>query len=129
MNGPRYNGLDLTPTQVALELLGLSRQLADAVADLDAIEQAVVQADEAYVMADAEAHLVCRSMDDLPAADDRKAWCDKQTHAERLARETARAVVRARKLRIDTIKSRVSIGQTVANALQCELDLQRVRGR
>lgn len=124
-----YNNLDITPTQVALALLDLSRQLADAVADLDKIEQAVVDADEAYVMADAEAHLVCRNQDDLPAADDRKAWCDKRTHQQRLDRETARAVVRARKLRIDTLKARVTIGQTVCNALQSELDLQRVRSR
>lgn len=129
MNYPRYNNLDITPTQVALELLGLSRQLAEAVADLDDIEQAVVNADEAYVLADAEAHMRCRSEDDLPAADMRKAWCDKRTTGERLARESARAIVRARKLRIDTLKTRVTIGQTVCNALQSELDLQRVRSR
>lgn len=130
MSSPaRYNHLDITPTQVALELLELSRQLAIATADLDDIEQAVVTADEAYVMADAEAKLRCRNESDLPAADLRKAWCDKRTHDERLAREVAKATVRARKLKIDTLKSRVTIGQTVCNALQSELDLQRMRGR
>lgn len=129
MTGPRYNNLDITPTQVALELLSLSRQLADAVSDLDQIEQAVVTADEAYVMADALAKLKCRSEDDLPSADLRKAWCDKATHNERMAREVAKAVVRARKLKIDSLKTRVTIGQTVCNALQSEIDLQRVRSR
>jgi hypothetical protein len=125
----RYNDLDVTPTQVARDLLGLSRQLADATADFDQIEMDVVNAENAYIKAESEAMLRCRQEEDLPSADLRKAWVQKKIEAERLALDTAKAIVRARKVRIDTIKSRVTIGQTVTNALQSELDLQRLRSR
>jgi hypothetical protein len=129
MTGPSYNRLDITPTQVSQELLALGRQLADATADLDQLEREVVKAEEAYTMADAEAKLRCRLEDDLPSADLRKAYCDKRIATERLARETARAKVRARKQLIDTLKTRVTIGQSVATALRTELDLDNLRRR
>jgi hypothetical protein len=124
-----YNNLDVTPTQVARDLLGLSRELATATADFDQIEQAVVDAENAYVKAEANYMLRCRQEDDLPSADLRKAWVAKRLETERLAFDTAKAIVRARKVRIDALKTRVTIGQTVCNALQSELDLQRVRSR
>lgn len=129
MTGPRYDNLDVTPSQVAQDLLGLSRQLAAATTDFDKIEQAVVDAENAYVKAESEAMLRCRMEDDLPSADLRKAWVAKRVEAERLAFDTAKAIVRARKVRIDALKTRVTIGQTVCNALQSELDLQRLRSR
>lgn len=129
MTGPRYNNLDITPTQVALNLLELSRALAEAVSDIDQLEEAVAKADKAYNDAEAEAMLRCRYEDDLPSADLRKAWCHKKIQDQAFARDLAKANVRARKLRIDTLKTRVTIGQTVCNALQSELDLQRIRGR
>lgn len=124
-----YNNLDVTPTQVARDLLGLSRQLADATADFDDIEQAVVDAENAYVTAEAAAMLRSRHEEDLPNAGLQKAWAVQQCAAEKLALDTAKAIVRARKVRIDALKTRVTIGQTVCNALQSELDLQRLRGR
>jgi hypothetical protein len=129
MTGPRYNHLDVTPTQVARDLLGLSRELATATADFDQIEQAVVDAENDYIKAESDAMLRCRMEDDLPSADLRKAWVQKRIEAERLALDTAKAIVRARKVRIDALKTRVTIGQTVCNALQSELDLQRLRSR
>jgi hypothetical protein len=129
MTGPRYNHLDVSPTMVARDLLGLSRELATLTADFDDIEQAVVDAENAFVKAESEAMLRCRMEDDLPSADLRKAWVQKRIEAERLALDTAKAVVRARKIRIDALKTRVTIGQTVCNALQSELDLQRLRSR
>jgi hypothetical protein len=89
----------------------------------------VVDAENAFVKAESEAMLRCRMEDDLPSADLRKAWVQKRIEAERLALDTAKAVVRARKIRIDALKTRVTIGQTVCNALQSELDLQRLRSR
>jgi hypothetical protein len=124
-----YNRLDITPTQVALSLLDLSRGIADATEDLDEIEQAVVQADEAFAMREAELTLKARQREELTSDTLRKAWVTPQLATERLAKDTARAVVRARKLKIETLKTRVSIGQTVCNALQSELDLQRLRSR
>jgi hypothetical protein len=124
-----YNNLDVTPTMVALSLLELSRALADATKDLDEIEQAVVDADEAYVLAESKWMLEAKTRDDLTSDPLRKAWVAPKITGERLARETAKAIVRARKLKIDTIKTRVTIGQTVCNALQSEINLQQVRSR
>lgn len=128
-NPARYNNLDITPTQVAVSLLELSRALADCTADLDDIEQAVVQADEAFVMKDAELTLKARQREELTSDTLRKAWVTPQMSEERLAREVAKAVVRARKLKIETLKTRVTIGQTVCNALQSEINLEAVRRR
>lgn len=129
MTGPRYNNLDVTPTQVAKDLLVLSRELATATADFDDIEQAVVDAENSFVMAEASAMLRSKQENDLSNAGLQKAWAIRQCESERLAYETAKAIVRARKVRIDALKTRVTIGQTVCNALQSELDLQRLRGR
>jgi hypothetical protein len=131
MNSPQrsYNNLDITPTQVALSLLELSRALADATADLDQIEQNVVIADEAFAMKEADLTLKAREREELTSDTLRKAWVTPKMTAERLARDTARAVVRARKLKIETLKTRVTIGQTVCNALQSEINLEAVRRR
>lgn len=128
-NPPRYNRLDITPTQVAMSLLELSRALAEATEDLDDIEQNVVDADEAYALKEAELTIKARQRDELTSDALRKAWVTPQLTNERFALATAKAVVRARKLKIDALKTRVTIGQTVCNALQSELDLQRIRGR
>jgi ABC-type cobalamin/Fe3+-siderophores transport system ATPase subunit len=128
-NPPRYNNLDITPTQVALSLLELSRGLADATADLDDIEQAVVEAEEAFMIKEAELTLKAKLREELTSDTLRKAWVTPQVTDERLALATAKAIVRARKLKIDTLKTRVTIGQTVCNALQSELDLERLRSR
>ena len=124
-----YNNLDLTPTQVAQELLALGLALAQCVADLDELEADVARSDEAYTMADAAAIIKANDDLDLKTADLRKAWAAKQTHAERLARDLARAKVKARKAKIDVLKTRVTIGQSVATALRSELDLEGLRRR
>jgi ABC-type cobalamin/Fe3+-siderophores transport system ATPase subunit len=128
-NAPRYNNLDITPTQVALSLLELSRALAEATSDLDDIEQAVVNAEEAFVMKEAELTIKAKMREELTSDTLRKAWVTPQIEEERFALATAKAIVRARKLKIDTLKTRVTIGQTVCNALQSELDLERLRSR
>lgn len=125
----RYNDLDVTPTQIAKELLELSRELAEAVKDLDELELNVVAADEAYFLAESEWILKANERDELRNNDTRKAWVAPRVTTERVAAATAKAIVRARYKRVDTIKSRITVGQTACNALQSELDLQRVRSR
>lgn len=129
MTGARYNNLNLTPTQVAVELLALGRGLADAVDDLDDIEKDVEEKAEAYTMANAKALIQSRQQHDLPNAELQKAWAAMQTSDERLAWNVAKAVVRARKARIDVLKTRVTIGQSVATALRTEMDLDGLRRR
>lgn len=129
MTQPRYDNLDLTQTQVAMELLRLSRELADATADLEQIEKDVVVKQQLYDRLYSQAVLRAGEDDMLSAADLRKAWAIKETYQARLDWKVAEAVVKARKSTIDAIKVRVSIGQSVATALRSEIDLEGVRRR
>lgn len=125
----RTNRLDLTPTQVALALMELARELGTATEDLEELEAETVRTKEAFDVAHAKAVLKAGMDPELTAAPDRKAKADIDTQDERLAMGLAKAMIKARMNRIDAIKVRVSVGQTVVRALQSELDLQAVRGR
>jgi hypothetical protein len=130
MNQPRrYNNLDITPTQVALALLDLSRELAVATADFEQIEKEAVETKEKYELLYNQAILVANEDEDLGAADKRKAYAVKETTQARLDAGVAAAKVRARKVVIDVLKTRVTIGQSVATALRTELDLDGLRRR
>lgn len=129
MTGPRYDNLDVTPTQVAKELLRLARELADATKDLESLEQEAVTTQEHYDMLYSQAVLRAGEDDDLTSADLRKAWAVKETHQARLDAGVASAAVKARKTLLDTLKTRVTVGQSVANALQTEINLDGVRRR
>lgn len=129
MTGARYNNLDLTPTQVAQELLGLGRQLADATSDLEQLEVDAVKTQEYYDMAYSRAILVAGEDEDLGSADRRKAWATRETHQARLDYKVAEAKVKARKSLLDVLKTRVTIGQSVATALRSEIDLDGLRRR
>lgn len=121
--------LDFTPTQVAQALLSLSRDLADAVSDLEELEKEAVATQERYDLLYSQAMLRAGEDEDLTSADLRKAWCTKETHQPRLDANVAAAAVRARKSLIESIKVRVTIGQSVATALRAEIDLDGVRRR
>jgi hypothetical protein len=129
MSAPRYNNLDITPSQVAKELLRLARELADATADLESLEQEAVTTQEQYDMLYSQAVLRAGEDDNLTSADLRKAWAVKETHQARLDAGVASAAVKARKTLLDTLKTRVTVGQSVANALQTEINLDGVRRR
>lgn len=124
-----YDDLDLTPTQVAQNLLGLARELADATSDLETIERDAVIKQERYDLLYSQAILRAGEDDMLTSADLRKAWAIKETHQPRLDWKVADAVVKARKSQIDAIKVRVTVGQSVATALRSELDLEGLRRR
>jgi hypothetical protein len=128
MNAPRYDGLDITPTQVAQELLALGRELATLTKDLEAVEKAAVESEEAYTLAYSKATLLAGERG-LKSADLRKAQALKDTTQQRLDAKVADAAVKARRMQIDTLKTRVTIGQSVATALRSELDLDGLRRR
>lgn len=124
-----YNNLDLTPTQVARELLDLGRELADCTTDLEQLEVDAVRAQEKYDLRYSQEIIVAGEDPDLGSADKRKAYAFKETTNERLDAKVADAKVKARKTRIDVLKTRVTIGQSVATALRSELDLDGLRRR
>jgi hypothetical protein len=123
-----YNRLDITPTQVAQDLLTLGRELATLTADLEQVEREAVESEEAYTLAFSKATLIAGERG-LRSADLRKAQALKDTTTERLAAKVAEAKVKARRSQIDTLKTRVTIGQSVATALRSELDLEGLRNR
>ena len=127
MTRPRYSNLDLTPTQVSLELLKLGRKLAGATKVLEQFEEEAVKLSDAYATAMEQAVLRANEEPSLTAGDTRKAWAFVRTQPERIAARLAEAKVLARKQLIDTLKTRVTIGQSVATALRSELDLEGLR--
>ena len=129
MNAPHYNNLDITPTQVAQALLELSRELAEAASDFEELEKNAVDAENVYGLAREQKLLLAGEHDELRTADARKAWAYVHCHNERIHAHLMASKVRARKVLIDTLKTRVTIGQTVANALQSEIALDGVRRR
>jgi len=114
--------MDLTPNTVVNGLLELARELAALAKDLDEIEAAAVNAREDYTLANAKAFLSAGGAMEL-----RKQQAIVDTHRERLAAETAEALVRGRKRQIDSVKVRIDVGRSAAAALRAELDLERTR--
>lgn len=109
---------DLTPNGVVTGLLELSRELAALSKGMDDLEADAVNAREDYTLANAQAFLAAEG-----AMDMRKAQAIVATHHERLAAETAEALVRGRKRQLDTLKVRVDVGRSAAAALRSEMSL------
>ena len=110
----------LTPNSVVAGLLELSRELAVLSKGMDDLEADAVNAREDVTLANAQAFLAADGAMDL-----RKAQAIVATHHERLAAETAEALVRGRKRQLDTLKVRVDVGRSAAAALRAEIDLSR----
>lgn len=110
---------DLTPNQVVSGLLTLARELAELAADLDRIEADAVNLREDYTLAYSKAFLTAEG-----AVETRKHLAITETHAERLAAETAESVVRGRKRHIDTLRVRIDVVRSVAAAVRAEMNLQ-----
>ena len=108
----------LTPNDVVQQLLSLARELAELSKDLDRIEEDAVNAREDHTMAYAQAFLRAEGAMDL-----RKHQATVDTHAERLAAETAEAVVRGRKRQLQSLLTRIDVGRSAAAALRAEIAL------
>jgi hypothetical protein len=105
-----------TPNEVAAHLSKLARDLdavtkALEVADLDAVrkrEDATLALSRAFLSAEG-------------SVEQRKHEAITRTHAERLAAETAEAVVRGMRRQIDSLRVRIDVGRSVGSALRAEL--------
>lgn len=109
---------ELTPNAVVSGLLELSRELAELSKDLDRIEADAVNSRENFTMALSAAFLQAQGPMDI-----RRHQSIVDTHPERLAAETAEAIVRGRKRQIDSIKVRIDVGRSAAAALRAEMSL------
>ena len=108
----------LTSNDVALQLARLSRQLDELVQEIGRAEIAAVNAREDFTLAHSKAFLRAEGPMDV-----RKHVAIEATHLERLAAETAEAVVRGLRRQIDTVRVRVDVGRSVGAALRSEISL------
>jgi hypothetical protein len=106
----------MTPHDVAMALASLGRDLDAAVRTLNTADKDAVGRREDYTMAHSKAFLVATGAMDL-----RKHQAIVDSHAERLAAETAEQIVMGIRRQIDSIKVRVDIGRSVNSALKTEL--------
>jgi hypothetical protein len=116
---PEYN---VTPMSVVRNLMDLARQLAELATGLDELEQRAVEKREDLTLAQAKAFLSAHGPVDV-----RKNEAIVATHVERLAAETAEALVRGRKRQLDSLKVRIDVGRSAQAALRAEIDLERAR--
>lgn len=113
---------DVTPLSVVQNLLNLARELAELSAGLGDLEQRAVEKREDLTLAQAKAFLSAEGPVDV-----RKNIAIVETHTERLAAETAEALVRGRKRQLDGLKVRIDVGRSAQAALRAEIDLERAR--
>ncbi len=109
---------ELTPNAVVSGLLELGRELAALSKDLDAIELEAVNRREDLTLAAAKAFLSADGPVDV-----RKNIALVATHDERLAAETAEAIVRGRRRQIESVRTRIDVGRSAAAALRAEMAL------
>ena len=108
----------MTASDVALQLAKLARQLDDLVRQIGRAETDAVNKREDYTLAHAKAFLAAQG-----AMDVRKQVAIEQTHVERLAAETAEAVVRGLRRQIDTVRVRIDVGRSLGAAVRAEISL------
>ncbi|GAC1381425.1 MAG: hypothetical protein NVSMB4_09980 [Acidimicrobiales bacterium] len=110
----------LTANAVAQQLANLGRDLDAAVRSLDVAERDAVNRREDFTLAHARAFLQAEG-----SVDFRKNTAIVQTHAERVAAETADVVVRGIRRQLDAIKTRIDIGRSVGAAMRSEISLSQ----
>lgn len=112
MSGP------LTSNDVALQLARLARSLDALIASIGQAETDAVNAREDYTLALSKAFLRAEGPMDV-----RKHQSIADTHTERLAAETAEALVRGLRRQIDSVRVRVEIGRSLGAAIRAEVGL------
>ena len=108
----------LTANDVALQLAKLSRQLDELVREIGQAEIAAVNAREDYTLVLSKAFLRAEGPMDV-----RKHVAIEATHRERLAAETAEAVVRGLRRQIESVRVRIDVGRSVGAAVRSEISL------
>lgn len=112
MSGP------LTSNDVALQLARLARHLDELVQTIGQAEVDAVNRREDYTLALSQAFLKAAGPMDV-----RKHQSIADTHTERLAAETAEALVRGLRRQIDSTKIRIDVGRSVGAAVRAEIGL------
>lgn len=117
-----------TPAELVREMQRLSRELDKGLGYLHEVCQLWAVAEDAYRMARARAHLqaadaLAAEGVDRPTVDEKRAWVDSQTSAERVEahlqgamRDAAREAVRSRRTQISAL-------QSAANAVRAEIEM------
>lgn len=108
-----------TPNEIALRLSRLSRALEELADGLEDLETEAVAKRHAYELAFARAFLG----QEFGSVDARKQGAVLATDAEKLAAETAEAVLRAARTRIGTLKTQIETGRSLNALMRSEMAL------
>jgi hypothetical protein len=108
----------ITANEVAQNLAQLARDLDACVRTLDSADRDSVNKRESYTLALSRAFLSAEG-----SVEQRKHEAITRTHAERLAAETADAIVRGLRRQVDTIRLRVDVGRSLGAAIRAEVSL------
>jgi hypothetical protein len=106
----------VTPNDVAANLAQLARDLDAVTRALDTADRDAVDKRETYTLALSRAFLSAEG-----SVEQRKHEAITRTHAERLAAETADAVVRGMRRQVETLGKRIEVGRSMGTALRAEL--------
>ncbi|WP_405149512.1 hypothetical protein OG589_14785 [Sphaerisporangium sp. NBC_01403] len=108
-----------TPNEIALRLARLSRDLDKLAGELEGLDRDAVTKRHAYELAFARAFLG----QEAGSVDARKQTAVLATAAEKLAAETAEAVLRAARVRIGTLKTQIETGRSLNALMRSEMAL------
>jgi hypothetical protein len=109
-----------TPNDLALQLSKLSRGLDKLANDIEGLEKDAVAKRHAYELAFARAFL---DPENQGSVDARKQLAVLKTSEEKLAAETADAVLRAARVRIGTLKTQIETGRSLNALMRSEMAL------
>lgn len=108
----------LTSNDVALQLAKLARTLDALITSIGQAETDAVNRREDYTLALSKAFLRAEGPMDV-----RKHQSIADTHTQRLAAETAEALVRGLRRQIDSCRIRIDVGRSVGAAVRSEMSL------
>lgn len=107
-----------TPTEVALHLAGLARDLDTTVRQLEDADKDATEKRGAADLAYSRAFLAAEGSMDL-----RKHRALVETHDQRMAADVADAVVRHLRRRVDALRIRIDVGRSYGAAVRAEINL------
>lgn len=114
---------ELTPSQVALRLSKMSRELQERANEQRPLEDAAVEAREAYTLAYAK-----RFLQEDGNNEERKQRTLEMTSELRLAADLAGVLVKMHIQQINTLRKRIDVARSAAALVRAEAELMSVRG-
>lgn len=115
---------EMSPTQVALALAALSRDLERLAQEQSPLETDAVEKREAYTLEYAKIFLAEEGNNE-----ERKQATLQRTHETRLAAELAETLVRMHIAQINTLRKRIDIARSAAALVRAEWELMQAGGR